>query len=46
MGLRLAEGIDADAIAQRLGTPAIVNWRKVDTVAEQAILRETAPAFG
>jgi len=30
MGLRLAEGIDADAIAQRLGTPAIVNWRKVD----------------
>ncbi len=30
MGLRLAEGIDADSVAQRLGTPAIVNWRKVD----------------
>jgi putative oxygen-independent coproporphyrinogen III oxidase len=30
MGLRLVEGIDADAIAQRLGTSAIVNWRKVD----------------
>ena len=30
MGLRLVEGIDADAIADRLGIPAIVNWRKVD----------------
>ena len=30
MGLRLAEGIDAEAIARASGTPAIVNWRRVD----------------
>jgi oxygen-independent coproporphyrinogen-3 oxidase len=30
MGLRLSEGIDADAIAQRFGLQAVVNWRGVD----------------
>ena len=41
MGLRLVEGIDADAIAQRLGTSAIVDWRKVDRlVASGHILRD------
>jgi oxygen-independent coproporphyrinogen-3 oxidase len=30
MGLRLAEGIDADAIARRFGFDAIVDWAKVD----------------
>ena len=30
MGLRLTEGIDVDAIAQRFGFEDIVNWRKVD----------------
>ncbi len=30
MGLRLAEGIDADAVAARFGLGPIVNWPKVD----------------
>ena len=30
MGLRLREGIDAEAIAQRFGVAAIVNWQRVD----------------
>ena len=30
MGLRLREGIDAEAIAQRFGVTAIVNWQRVD----------------
>lgn len=30
MGLRLVEGIDADALAERLGVTALVDWRAVD----------------
>ncbi|HEY0164382.1 MAG TPA: coproporphyrinogen III oxidase, partial [Sphingomicrobium sp.] len=30
MGLRLAEGIDADAIAERFGLPSIVDWSAID----------------
>jgi oxygen-independent coproporphyrinogen-3 oxidase len=30
MGLRLSEGIDADAIARRFGFDEIVDWIKVD----------------
>ena len=30
MGLRLAEGIDADAIARRFGRDTIVDWREVE----------------
>ncbi|MEO8175972.1 MAG: radical SAM family heme chaperone HemW [Sphingomicrobium sp.] len=30
MGLRLAEGIDPEALAYRLGVPAIVDWPAVD----------------
>jgi oxygen-independent coproporphyrinogen-3 oxidase len=30
MGLRLSEGVDADAVARRFGFNAIVNWKKVD----------------
>jgi oxygen-independent coproporphyrinogen-3 oxidase len=30
MGLRLTEGIDPEAIAERFGTPTIVDWREVD----------------
>ena len=30
MGLRLSEGVDADAIARRFGLPSIVDWAKVD----------------
>ena len=33
MGLRLTEGIDADAIASRFGLTSIVDWRKVDRLA-------------
>jgi coproporphyrinogen III oxidase-like Fe-S oxidoreductase len=29
MGLRLTEGIDAEAIADRFGLPAIVDWPRV-----------------
>ncbi|HZC38846.1 MAG TPA: radical SAM family heme chaperone HemW [Sphingomicrobium sp.] len=32
MGLRLGEGIDADAIARRFGLHSIVDWAKVDTL--------------
>jgi oxygen-independent coproporphyrinogen-3 oxidase len=30
MGLRLSQGVDADAIADRFGFEAIVDWSKVD----------------
>jgi oxygen-independent coproporphyrinogen-3 oxidase len=30
MGLRLREGIDADAIAQRFGLPLVVDWPRVE----------------
>ena len=30
MGLRLREGIDADALAQRFGLAQLVDWRRVD----------------
>jgi oxygen-independent coproporphyrinogen-3 oxidase len=30
MGLRLAEGIDADALAQRFGLDSIADWAKID----------------
>ena len=30
MGLRLAEGVDADAIAARVGVGQVVDWRQVD----------------
>jgi len=32
MGLRLREGVDADAIARRLALPAIVDWDQVDAL--------------
>ena len=32
MGLRLSEGIDADAIATRFGFAAIVDWSRVDAL--------------
>jgi putative oxygen-independent coproporphyrinogen III oxidase len=34
MGLRLAEGIDADAIAHRFGLVAVVDWRQVDRLVD------------
>jgi oxygen-independent coproporphyrinogen-3 oxidase len=38
MGLRLSEGIDADAIAARFGLTAIVDWKKVDRLARSGHL--------
>jgi putative oxygen-independent coproporphyrinogen III oxidase len=41
MGLRLSEGIDADAIARRFGIRSIVDWTKVDRlVASAHLVRE------
>jgi oxygen-independent coproporphyrinogen-3 oxidase len=39
MGLRLAEGIDPDAIAARFGLPTIVDWRAVDRLVRSGHLR-------
>ena len=39
MGLRLKEGFDAEALAKRFGLPAIVDWQKVDPLAELGLLR-------
>lgn len=39
MGLRLKEGIDAEALAKRFGLPAIVDWQKVDPLVELGLLR-------
>jgi oxygen-independent coproporphyrinogen-3 oxidase len=38
MGLRTAEGIDAGAVARRFGFDAIVDWRKVDRLADSGHL--------
>ncbi|HEX8840880.1 MAG TPA: radical SAM family heme chaperone HemW [Sphingomicrobium sp.] len=38
MGLRLREGIDAEALARRFGLASIVDWRKVDRLAESGHL--------
>jgi putative oxygen-independent coproporphyrinogen III oxidase len=39
MGLRLREGVDADAIARRFGLVSIVYWTKVDRLADSGHLR-------
>jgi putative oxygen-independent coproporphyrinogen III oxidase len=39
MGLRLAEGIDAQGIAARFGLPAIVDWHRVDRLASSGHLK-------
>ena len=41
MGLRLAEGVDADAIAGRFGLGPIVNWPKVDQLVASGHLTRT-----
>ena len=33
MGLRLAEGVDAEALARRFGLDSLVDWRRVDSLA-------------
>jgi oxygen-independent coproporphyrinogen-3 oxidase len=39
MGLRLAEGIEPAALAERFGRPAIVDWRAVDRLVSSGHLR-------
>jgi oxygen-independent coproporphyrinogen-3 oxidase len=39
MGLRLGEGIDADAIARRFGFGTVVDWMKVDQLVASGHLR-------
>jgi oxygen-independent coproporphyrinogen-3 oxidase len=39
MGLRLAEGVDADAIAERFDFPSIVDWNVVDRLVASGHLR-------
>ena len=38
MGLRLAEGLDADAVARRFGFGSIVDWQKVDRLVDSGHL--------
>jgi putative oxygen-independent coproporphyrinogen III oxidase len=38
MGLRLTEGIDADAIAERFGLNAVVDWHRVDRLSRSGHL--------
>lgn len=42
MGLRLTEGIDADAIAERFGLGPILNWPRVDRLVATGHLRRIA----
>jgi oxygen-independent coproporphyrinogen-3 oxidase len=38
MGLRLREGVDAGAIAERFGLPAIVDWQRIDRLVDSGHL--------
>jgi oxygen-independent coproporphyrinogen-3 oxidase len=38
MGLRLREGIDVDAVAQRFGLPEIIDWTRVARLVESGHL--------
>jgi putative oxygen-independent coproporphyrinogen III oxidase len=39
MGLRLAEGVDVGAVAERFGRPAVVDWREVERLVASGHLR-------
>jgi len=39
MGLRLAEGVDAQAIADRFDLPSIVDWRRVERLTNSRHLK-------
>jgi len=39
MGLRLAEGVDLDALSRRLGVAAEVDWRAAERLVAQGLLR-------
>ena len=42
MGLRLREGVDAAAIAERFGLPDVVDWRRVDRLCHSGHLSRDA----
>ena len=39
MGLRLRDGVDADAIAERFGLPSVVDWTSVERLERSGHLR-------
>lgn len=41
MGLRLREGVDAGAIAERFGLPSVVDWSRVDRLTRSGHLTRT-----
>lgn len=41
MGLRLREGVDAGAIAERFGLPSVVDWSRVDPLTRSGHLTRT-----
>jgi oxygen-independent coproporphyrinogen-3 oxidase len=43
MGLRLSEGIDADALAERFGFSTIIDWRRADRLVASGHLRRQGP---
>jgi oxygen-independent coproporphyrinogen-3 oxidase len=43
MGLRLSEGIDADALAERFGFSTIIDWRRADRLVASGHLRREGP---
>jgi oxygen-independent coproporphyrinogen-3 oxidase len=46
MGLRLREGVDADAIAGRFGLPAIVDWDRVERLVGSGHLAREGTRIG
>ena len=46
MGLRLREGVDADAIAGRFGSPAIVDWDRVERLVGSGHLAREGTRIG
>lgn len=43
MGLRLSEGIDADALANRIGIGSLVDWQSVDRLVRSDHLTRSGP---
>jgi oxygen-independent coproporphyrinogen-3 oxidase len=43
MGLRLREGVDVDAIAERFGLPAVVEWDRIDRLVRSGHMIRLGP---